>query len=161
LGGRKKGRRNVYSAALRKALAEAAYRIGSDGSGHDGVRGYFHWLAIRHPKVFSTEMLGALLVLQPDDSGDPPPLPTAAEIDRALAASFGLARTPGTDGAGRPAAPHRDGTDAAALLGSLTDVGSLMRVAVRAPQKFCRLFAAALLTVPKHRRGPGRGDEST
>jgi hypothetical protein len=45
LGGRKRGTPNLIAYDLRKALLEAAYRIGYDGNGKDGCVGYFVWVA--------------------------------------------------------------------------------------------------------------------
>ena len=39
-GGRKRGTPNFFSADYKKAILEAAYRIGRDGNGKDGVVGY-------------------------------------------------------------------------------------------------------------------------
>ena len=39
------------------AILEAAYRIGQDGNGKNGVAGYFLWLGGRHPGIFYTVLL--------------------------------------------------------------------------------------------------------
>ena len=44
LGGRQKGTRNYYSADLKRTLFEAAFRVGSDAKGKDGLLGYLERL---------------------------------------------------------------------------------------------------------------------
>ena len=51
-GGRQKGTRNHYSADLKRSLLEAASRIGSDGKGKDGLRGYLIWVAMYYPEAY-------------------------------------------------------------------------------------------------------------
>jgi hypothetical protein len=155
MGGRKKGSRNVVSAAHRNALVEAAYRIGFDGTGRDGVAGYFAWVAMHHPDVYATEILARVLDLELGQSTDPPPRPTAAENNAAIEAYFGLPRMPRTAGGGT-ADPDRDATDGADPFGDLTDVDSVMLAAVAAPKQFCREWGAVFLTVPKHLKGEAR-----
>ena len=51
-GGRKRGTPNAISSDYRKAILEAAYRVGRDGNGKDGIVGYILWLGKRHPESF-------------------------------------------------------------------------------------------------------------
>jgi hypothetical protein len=53
-GGRKRGTPNLLSIDYKKAILEAAYRIGQDGNGKNGVVGYLLWVAERHPQIFFT-----------------------------------------------------------------------------------------------------------
>jgi hypothetical protein len=155
MGGRQKGSRNAGSAADRNTLVEAPYRIGFDGNGQDHVMGYFAWLAIYHPEVYGTEILGRGLDLELlGRSTDLPPLPTAAENNAAIEKCFGLPRPPRTAGNGRTT--DRDATDGADPFADLTDIDSVMQVALFAPKKFCRQWGAAFLTVPKHLKGEAR-----
>jgi hypothetical protein len=155
MGGRKKGSRNAFSAALRHGLVEATYRLGVDGTGRHGVIGYFMWVAMYHPDIFMTEILFRVLLMQLGASADPP-LPTADEFNRAIEAYLELAPTPETAGTGRTADPEIDWTARADVIGALTDVGGLMQGAVRAPRQFCRLWGMAFMTAPKHLRGADR-----
>ena len=71
LGGRTRGTPNAISADHRKAILEAAYRIGHDGNGKDGVVGYFHWVGERHPDIFFTRLLVALLLIEAAEGSTP------------------------------------------------------------------------------------------
>lgn len=68
MGGRKRGTPNLISADYKKALVEAATRIGSDGTGKGGVVGYLTWAATRHQTFFYTKIYTRLLPL--DDDSD-------------------------------------------------------------------------------------------
>ena len=48
-GGRKRGTPNALTADYKKAAMEAAYRVGEDGNGKDGLVGYLKWVAMCHP----------------------------------------------------------------------------------------------------------------
>jgi hypothetical protein len=63
-GGRKKGSRNVISPEHKRALLEAAHRVGSDGNGRDGIVGYFTWVAARDPTFFYVDLWSRLLESQ-------------------------------------------------------------------------------------------------
>jgi hypothetical protein len=93
-GGRKLGTPNLFSADYRKAILEAAWRIGYDGSGKNGVVGYFKWVAIRHPAVFGTTLI-SLLPFENAGSNIPEKLGrTAEETDQLLRKYIGLAEKP-------------------------------------------------------------------
>ncbi len=152
--GRPKGPGDVFSPALRYGLVATAHRIGFDGTGRDGVIGYFAWLALYRPEIYATEILPGLLRSQRGPSASRPRRGHAARINRAIAAWLWLAPPPRTAGAGRP--PDPEETKAAARLGGPTDVGNLLHAALRAPRKFCRLWAAAFMTPPRRLKGPDR-----
>ena len=63
-GGRKRGTPNAFSADYKRAIIEAAYRVGNDGNGKDGVVGYFEWVGLRYPTIFYTVLLVSLLPLE-------------------------------------------------------------------------------------------------
>ena len=63
-GGRERGTPNAFSPDYKRAILEAAYRIGNDGNGKDGVVGYFAWVALRHPRIFCTVLLINILPLE-------------------------------------------------------------------------------------------------
>jgi hypothetical protein len=54
----------VISPEHKRALFEAANRVGSDGNGTDGMVGYFRWVAKRDLTFFYVELWGQLLELQ-------------------------------------------------------------------------------------------------
>ena len=64
IGGRKKGTPNRVSPSLKRVILEAADRVGRDGTGKDGVRGYFTWVAAQHPRVFTLELLSRCLEIE-------------------------------------------------------------------------------------------------
>ena len=59
-GGRKRGTPNLFTIDYKKAILEAAYRIGEDGNGKNGIVGYFSWVALRHPQIFSSLLMNLL-----------------------------------------------------------------------------------------------------
>lgn len=63
MGGRKRGTPNVVTRELKKAILRAAYRLGSDGRGKDGVVGYLTRIAKNDIKTF-VMLLRAVLPLQ-------------------------------------------------------------------------------------------------
>jgi hypothetical protein len=90
MGGRKKGTPNAISADYVSAVLEAAYRVGRDGNGKDGLVGYLRWLFIKYPKV-ACILLSRLLALE--DCGWPlgAPLPTMDEINQQVRDVIGSA----------------------------------------------------------------------
>ena len=81
-GGRKRGTPNLFSIDYKKAILEAAYRVGQDGNGKNGVRGYFSWVALRDPRIFCM-LLGSLLPTENAESNTPEePRRTREELDR-------------------------------------------------------------------------------
>src|SRR5438874_10209928 len=65
-GGRKRGTPNLFSIDYKRAILEAAYRIGQDGNGKHGVVGYFSWVATHHPRVYASVLMN-LRPLEYDD----------------------------------------------------------------------------------------------
>jgi hypothetical protein len=89
-GGRKRGTPNSLSIDYKKAIFEAAYRVGEDGNGKDGIVGYFRWVAVRHPQINLT-MLSNLLPLEFAESNMPEePRWTMAEINERCRDYIGL-----------------------------------------------------------------------
>jgi hypothetical protein len=153
LGGRKKGTPNLISIDHKKALCEAAYRVGNDGNGKDGVLGYLTWVATRDPTFFYVGIWARLLVLQ---QYDPPirdePRRTAKELNQSVRRFIGLSETNRTRSSvqtkqSRPFEWLRGGPNAQAGL-----VQDLMSLAVEDPKTFCRMWCAAFLVPPKNRR---------
>jgi hypothetical protein len=82
-GGRKRGTPNLLSIDYKKAILEAAYRIGQDGNGKNGVVGYLSWVAERHPQIFFTVLLINLPPLENAESDTPEePRRTIEEINQ-------------------------------------------------------------------------------
>ena len=149
-GGRKRGTPNALASDYKKAILEAAYRVGRDGNGKFGVVGYFSWVAERHPQAFGS-VLSALLALEDAESEAPElPGPTAEEINRRLARSIEF--TPSTWRTDKlKSAKSRSPLD---WTGLDFPVGPLMQLAVANPKTFCRLKVAAFLRPPtKLQRG--------
>jgi hypothetical protein len=145
LGGRKKGTPNLISADYKRALLEAAYRVGNDGNGKDGVIGYFTWIGTRYPTFFYVELFTRLLALE---EYEPPAEPrrTAEELNQSVRHFIGLSETNRTRSSVQTKKFEwlRGGPNAQASL-----VQDLMRLAVEKPKIFCRKFSAALLVPPK------------
>ncbi len=142
LGGRKRGTPNLFSIDYRKAILEAADRIGQDGNGKNGVFGYFMWVGERHPGIFYTVLFVSLLPLQNAESETPEePRSTTEEIDQSFGEYIGLTRKNRTTGQTVPV--EQD-----------FPVGGLMQLAIEKPKAFCRLYVAAFLRPPTKRRRP-------
>ena len=149
VGGRKRGTPNVLTADYKRAILEAAYRIGSDGNGRDGIVGYFAWVALYHPAIFCIPLLINLLPLEFTE-GDTPEEPrrTIEEINQWVREYTGLAEQNRTKRRTVPVEPRSpwDWT------GQPIPVGSLMQIAVADPKSFCKLLVAAFLRPPTKRR---------
>jgi hypothetical protein len=167
LGGRKRGTPNLLSADYKKHLLEAAYRIGSDGDGKNGVLGYFRWISRYHRRV-SAQLLGRILDLE-NNPGEMPnqPCGTTEERNRYFCAYIGLSHpqpNSGPTNAGRADSRrsyavsmtgHRRGKSSQHdwnWTGRDDEIGDMMRLAVEKPKLFCRLLVQAFLTVPKNTR---------
>jgi hypothetical protein len=149
LGGRKKGTPNLISTDYKKALFEAAYRVGNDGNGKDGVIGYFTWIGTRYPTFFYVELFTRLIVLEEYQPPSPAEPRTAEELNQSIRNFIGLSETNRTRSSVqtkklRPFEWLRGGPNAQAGL-----VQDLMRLAVEKPKIFCRKFSAALLVPAK------------
>ncbi len=163
-GGRQKGTRNHYSADLKRSLFEAALRVGSDGKGKGGLRGYLAWVAMYYPEAYMREILQRVLPWECVWQEDAEPRATAAELDQSVRQYIGKRnsgkRTAGADPTMATGSASRPDTAAAAWTGGndlvdvlmRTDVGLLMHLAVAAPPAFCKGLAAAGLPRPNNRR---------
>ena len=89
-GGRKRGTPNAFSADYKKAIIEAAHRVGWDANGLLGVIGYFAYVARDYPETFC-RMLGSLMEWQELEIGLPEkPRPTVEELDEEVRAYITL-----------------------------------------------------------------------
>jgi hypothetical protein len=151
LGGRKRGTPNAFSADYKKAILEAAYRVGNDGNGKDGVGGYIMWVGRRHPTIFYTVLWISLLPLEELESNAPEaPRRTMKEINESIRELIGLA---GKKQTRRPRI-QRESRSPRDWTGRPFPVGGLMQLTVANPKAFCELFVAAFLRPPsKQQRG--------
>lgn len=143
-GGRKRGTPNAISGDYRKAITEAAYRIGNDGNGKDGVIGYLRWVASRCPKSFCG-LLIELLALESAESNTPQePRLTREEINQSVRDYIGLDGKDQT----KTQSVRVEFQSPWAWTGQDFPVGPLMHLAVERPEKFCKLIAATLPRAP-------------
>ena len=150
-GGRKRGTPNAISSDYKKAILEAAYRVGNDGNGKDGVGGYIMWVGERHKTIFYTILWVSLLPLEEAESNAPKePRRTWDELNRWFHDYLGLAGKNRTE---RPRI-QRASRSPRNWTGQPFPVGGLMQLAVANPKAFCELFVAAFLRPPsKQQRG--------
>jgi hypothetical protein len=148
LGGRKLGTPNKISANHRKAVLEAAYRVGNDGNGKDGVLGYFLWVGRRFPEIIYTRLLVACLEMEANGSMPEEPRQSVEELNAWIRNYIGIADAKRTNRktADSRSRAHSSGPD--------FEVDGLMRLAVEKPRVFCDLFIAVLARTPTKRRGP-------
>ena len=150
-GGRKRGTPNAFSADYKRSILEAAYRVGYDGNGKDGVVGYFEWVGTRFPTIFYTVLLVSLLPLECDDDLRAEQQHwTKEESNERVRDYIGLA---GKERAKRRGAQTESGSRWD-WTGQDFPVNSLMQLAVENPKAFCTLIVAAFLRPPtKRQRG--------
>ena len=150
-GGRKRGTPNAFSPDYKKAILEAAYRVGQDGNGKGGVGGYILWVGKRHPTVFYTILWVSLLPLEEAQSNAPEePRRTWDELNRWFHDYLGLARKNRT----RRPRIQRESRSPRDWTGRPSPAGGLMELAVANPKAFCELYVAAFLRPPtKQQRG--------
>jgi hypothetical protein len=140
LGGRKKRTPNRISPSHKKAIREAAHRIGYDGNGKDGEVGYFKWVAGRDLDFFYVDVWSRLLEVQYYHDamrGDS----TRVTMDKAPPRHV----------------PSKKKTQPLGwLLGNDDPYESLvqdyMRMAVASYKSFCKIYVAAFLTPPQNWR---------
>jgi hypothetical protein len=158
-GGRKRGTPNIFSPDYKKAIIEAAYRIGADGNGNGGIVGYFSWVAGRYPRIFGNVLLTSLLPWEYAESNMPKePRLTMEEINRWVREYTGLA----DKGRKKQRTVSVDVRSPSDWTGQPFPVGSLMQAAVADPKGFSKLFVAAFLPPPtkRGRRAPESGPSS-
>jgi hypothetical protein len=154
-GGCKRGTPNSLSIDYKKAIFEAAYRVGEDGNGKDGIVGYFRWVAVRHPQNYLA-VLSNVLPLEFAESNMPEkPRGTMAEINDWLRDFIGLTSENRTRGQ----TVDVESQSPSDWTGQPFPVGSLMQTAVAAPASFCKLLAA-IIPRPTKRGRPLAGGGS-
>ncbi len=132
VGGRKPGTPNFFSADYKKTILEAAYRVGEDGNGKDGLVGYFTWVALYHPAAFAL-LLSSLLAFDDLESDVEDPSRRTEEINSWVRDETGINAESATTGPG-------------------FFCNSLIQQAVNRPRDFAKLFVAAFLRPPAKRR---------
>jgi hypothetical protein len=145
-GGRQRGTPSAFSADYKKAVFEAAYRIGLDGNGKYGMVGYFMWLATSHAGAYILR-LGALLQLAATETMLPEePLPGVDEFNDRVRRYVELAEKNRT----RPLS-----SKVTAVAGDWTGqdfpLAGLMHCAVERPNEFCKILVAGLLVASTKR----------
>lgn len=147
-GGRKRGTPNWFSIDYKKALLEAAYRIGYDGNGKDGCVGYFSWVAELHSRIYVTVLLPNMLMEEYAECDTPEELRRAIDENSEEVRDYiGL-----TSKNRLTEQPIQVEEPPWAWTGQPFPVGSLMQLAVESPKDFCTLCAAAFLRPPPKRR---------
>jgi hypothetical protein len=133
VGGRNPGTPNALSANYKRAVIAAAYFVGRDGKGADGLVGYCQRLLIECPEVGSM-LLARMFLLE--DVPDDRPL-TKEQNNKEVRDFIGANKT----GSPEPA------------LTTEWPIPDLMRIAVKYPRDFGKLFAAM---IPQPRGRPRR-----
>lgn len=147
-GGRKRGTPNFFSIDYKKVILEAAYRIGEDGNGKNGVVGYLSWVAEYHPRIFCTLLINLLPLENAESDAPEEPRRTIEESNQRVRDYIGLTgkdRTKGQTVQVKSQSPWN-------WTGQPFPVGSLMQNAVENPKTFCTLLAAAFPQPPTRRR---------
>jgi hypothetical protein len=148
-GGRERGTPNLLSIDFKRGLFEAAYRIGQDGNGKNGIVGYFMWVAEYHPPIFVSGLANVLVLEYAERDTPEEPRSTIEEINQAVRDYIRL--TDKNRAKGKPVQVESESPWA--WTGQTFPVGSLMQLAVENPKAFCTLCAAAFLRLPSNRRG--------
>jgi hypothetical protein len=152
-GGRKRGTPNLLTADYKKSILEAAYRVGQDGNGKNGICGYFLWVGERHETIFWTILFVSLLPYDNDELYTlKEPRQTMEELNRWFRDCIGLGKNR------TKRQPVQGKSDSASdWTGQPFPVGGLMKLAVENPKVFCTMVVAAFLPHPTKRRRPAGG----
>ena len=150
-GGRRRGTPNAISSDYKKAILEAAYRVGNDGNGKDGVGGYIKWVGERHTTLFFIRSSGSPSCRWKRQR----PTRRRRHAGRWTNSTEGCrvywAYRQEADEAATDSEESRSPRD---WTGQDFPVGGLMQLAVANPKAFCGLFVAAFLPPPtKQQRG--------
>ena len=159
LGGRKPGTKNLFSTEHKMAILEAAYRVGYDGNGKDGVRGYLTWIGERDPGFFYAKLWVSLLLLEEAEGCAPErprPMVENNQVLRDLISRKDQRRAADQAAQDKSQAPR-------GWTGQPSPVGDLMQLAVENYQAFCKLIIAGLLqpSAKRRRRGEQRKIEGS
>jgi hypothetical protein len=148
IGGRKKGTPNRVSPNLKRVILEAAYRVGCDGTGKDGVRGYFAWVAVQHTHVFVVELLSRCLEIE-----STPPYQrqlSREEVDKGIQDFIRANPTTPQRPSSEPSVTTTLRAPLNRALGDYNDqVNVYMEMAMTAPKAFCKILGGALPVLPR------------
>lgn len=158
LGGRKRGTPNAFSHDWKNAITEAATRIGFDGNGKDGIRGYFTWLGLYHRPALV--LLACRVDWQALEDLPEEARPTVEQTQEQFEKCIGLT---GGNRSRTQTTRRESATDylaeCLAAADSLADwtgqdfpVSFLMHMAITEPKLFCKLIARAFLPASTRRR---------
>jgi hypothetical protein len=139
----------LFSIDYKKPILEAAYRIGRDGNGKDGVVGYLSWVAEYHPRIFCSTLYMHLLApgnAESDVSEEP--RRTVEESIQSVRDYIGLTTRDLT----KEQTVQVESESPWDWTGQPFPVGSLMQIAVAHPKGFCTLLAGAFLRPSTKRR---------
>jgi hypothetical protein len=150
-GGRKRGTPNAISLDYKMVILEAAYRVGYDGNGKDGISGYFMWVGKYHPDIFYMDLFCRLLSLEDEDAESDQAEEPCATGDLNQTIRKWIERKPDRT---KSQAVHPESASPGGWTGQDILVSSLMQVAVEKPKVFCRLYGAVFLRPKTKRRGP-------
>jgi len=172
MGGRKKGTPNRIPGIFKKALYEAADRVGFAGTGEDGSVGYFVWIGRRYPTFYYLKLFGRGLAMDDDDTTvieTTVPEPTSpaplTPTERTKLGRRGHGQNRGTRSETAPGPMPL--AEMVAMVGTMISekdprieyedlVRVLMRLAVEVPKTFCKIWAGVFLVpVKKPRPWPG------
>jgi hypothetical protein len=145
-GGRKRGTPNFFSPDYKRAIFEAAYRIGCDGNGKDGATGYLAWLCERHPQIYFSFMVASTVWLEKAKRDAPAESQLTKEEQDKVFRDY-------IDDTAKKHAAQAASQSPVGWTGQPMPVGGLMQLAVEKPKAFCRLLLAAILP-PMKRRQP-------
>ena len=141
-GGRERGTLNAFSREHKRALFEAAYRIGFDGNGKNGFVGYFHWVRVQHPLIFFGVLMIPLMLKLAEEPASPQS--TIEELNEQVRNSLRLARKERM----KRQTVQTESPSPWDWTGQEPPVGPLMHLAVGDPKAFCTLMTAAFLRPP-------------
>ena len=172
MGGRKKGTPNRIPGIFKKALYEAADRVGFAGTGEDGTVGYFVWIGRRYPTFYYLKLFGRFVTMDDDDIAvietsvpeqSSPPLLTQTERTKLGRRGHGQNKETRSE----PAQGPMPLAEMVTMVGTIISekdprikyedlVRVLMRLAVEVPKTFCKIWAGVFLVpVKKPRPWPG------
>jgi hypothetical protein len=174
LGGRKRGTPNLFSRDYKRAIIEAADRIGFDRNGKEGIVGYFMWVAHYHRKMYAVDVVGTLIWFEDEDTPFYDPAiyaidvlgnrmslegqgvdgDTSAELRGIEDVNQSIRERIGLTGKNRTKkqTARAESQPSQGSTSQVYSVGALMHVAVADPKVFCKLHITAFRPPRKPRR---------
>lgn len=155
-GGRKRGTPNRTRSDLKNAIVEVMDRIGENGAGKGGAPGFVLWMAQYHPKEYAGLLVRMLQInprLEVPQSFSDDQLRSTDERSQEMrngapcSGQRDKATTTNQSSRSEPGAPWE-------WTGQPAPVGQLMDLAIRTPNKFCKILCDVMLPPPSKRRKP-------